>query len=122
MNKYPKVFFALSFAGDGFVLKIKPKAPASGKKGKDKDDGPAVDFCSLKTESEEMLKEFFFGDEDFKIIAVTHTIRVTDIIYPKNMSELKPAEVREQAKRKGIITRIVAKDDKQLTTTAEFVA
>ena len=31
MDKYPKAFFALSFKGDDFVLKIKPKAPASGK-------------------------------------------------------------------------------------------
>ncbi|MCK4997069.1 hypothetical protein KAS08_02090 [Candidatus Pacearchaeota archaeon] len=122
MDKYPKVFFALSFSGPGFTLKIKPKAPASGKKGKDKDEGPAVDFCSLKTESKEVLKEFFFGDEDFKIIAVTHTINVTDIVYPKNMSELKPAEVREQAKRKGIITRIVKKDDKETSSTTEFTA
>jgi len=31
MDKYPKTFFALSFSGDNFVLKIKAKAPASGK-------------------------------------------------------------------------------------------
>jgi hypothetical protein len=122
IKKYPKAFFPLSFSGDGFVLKIKPKAPASGKKGKDKNEGPAVDFCSLKTEDEDMIEELFFGAKDFKQITITHTISVTDIVYPSNMSELKPTEVREQAKRKGIAKRIINKDGVEEIIETKFVA
>lgn len=122
MQKYPKAFFALSFSGEGFVLKIKPKAPASGKPGKEKGSGPAVDFCSLKTEDEGILEELFFGAKDFKEISIKHTISVKDIVYPANMSELKPAEVREQAKRKGIIKRMINKDGSEEIIEAQFVA
>ena len=34
MDKYPKAFFALTFSGEDFALKIKPKGPTSGKPGK----------------------------------------------------------------------------------------
>lgn len=122
MNKYPKVFFALSFSGDGFVLKIKPKAPTSGKPGKEDEDGPSIDFCSLKTEDKALVDELFFGVGDFTEVTVKHTINVTDIVYPSNMSELKPAEIRAQAKRKGVLKRIVIKDGQESATETNFVA
>jgi len=122
MDKYPKAFFALSFKGDGFVLKIKPKAPASGKPGKEKDDGPVVDFCSLKTEDKGIIDYLFFGVGEFSEVKVNHTINVTDIVYPSNMEELKPTEVRELAKRKGIVVRTVIADGITKTCEAEFVA
>lgn len=122
MEKYPKAFCALTFSGDNFDLKIKPKAPTSGKPGKENEEGPSVDFCSLKTTNQEIIDELFFGATDFKIIKITHTISVTDIVYPKNMSELKPTEIREQAKRKGTVKRIVTKDGETTTAQAEFIA
>ena len=120
MNKFPKAFCALTFSGNNFQLKVKPKAPTSGKPGKEKEDGPSIDFCTLKTEDESILEELFFGHTNFKQIRITHTINVTDIVYPKNMNELKPSEIREQAKRKGSVKRIITEDEKETIEEAQF--
>jgi hypothetical protein len=122
ITKYPKAFFALTFKGEDFVLKIKPKAPAASKKGKGEDAGPVVDFCSLKTEDREIVNYLFFGVGEFKEAKINHTINVTDIVYPSNMDELKPTEVRELAKRKGVVVRTVVVDGIIKTSEAEFVA
>ena len=122
MDKYPKAFFALSFKGDDFVLKIKPKAPASGKPGKNKEDGPVADFCSLKTNDKAIIDELFFGVSSFEKVKISHEIDVTDIIYPSNIESLKPAEIRELAKRKGILKRVVDVDGDIRESKAEFVA
>ncbi len=120
MVKYPRVFFALSFKGDGFVLKIKPKGPKTEKKGKD-GEAPVVDFCSLKTENKEIIKELFFSVGDFQEVYINHTINITDIIYPTNVENLKPTEIRELAKKKGILIRNVNADGIEKTSEAEFV-
>ena len=122
MDKYPKAFFALTFKGEGFVLKIKPKAPADGKKGKNKDEGPSADFCSLKTEDRGIIDYLFFRVGEFSEVKINHTINVTDIVYPDNMDELKPTEVRELAKRKGVVIRNATVDGKLQVSEAEFVA
>lgn len=122
MDKYPKAFFALSFSGEGFVLKIKPKAPTSGKPGKEKEDGPVADFCSLKTEDRGIIDYLFFSIGDFNEVRVKHTINVTDIVYPSNIDELRPAEVRELAKRKGVVVRNATVDGVQQVSEANFVA
>ena len=120
MKRYPKVFFALSFKGDDFVLKIKPKGPKAEKKGKD-DERSIADFCSLKTEDKELVNYLFFGVGDFREIFISHTINVTDIIYPDNIESLKPVEIRELAKRKGIITRKVNVDGTEKISEASFI-
>ncbi len=122
MEKYPKAFFALSFKGDGFVLKIKPKAPADGKKSKKEGEGIVADFCSLKTEDKGIIDYLFFGVGDFQVVSVNHTIEVTDIVYPSNVAELKPSEVRELAKRKGVLKRKVIADMIEKNSEAEFTA
>lgn len=121
MDKYSKVFFALSFKGDDFILKIKAKTPKNEKKTKD-DEKPVADFCSLKTENKAVVDELFFNIGNFKNASVNYTINVTDIIYPANMSDLKPTEIRELSKRKGVIKRTVNADGIMKTTEAEFVA
>jgi len=121
MDKYPKAFFAFSFKGDDFVLKIKPKAPTSGKPGKEKEGGPVADFCIFKTEDKGILDELFFGVLEFEKVNVSHEIDVTDIIYPANMESLKPAEIREMAKRKGVLKRKVVIDGEEKVSEAEFV-
>ena len=120
IDKYPKVFFALSFSGEDFVLKIKPKAPKSGKPGKD-NEKPVVDFCSLKTNDKSIIDELFFDIDNFKEVFINHTINVTDIIYPNNMGELKPTEIRELSKRKGVIKRVADVDGAEKISEAEFV-
>lgn len=121
MEKYPKAFFALTFKGDDFILKIKPKAPTSGKPGKG-GEKPVIDFCSLKTEDKEFVDELFFGVGEFQEVLVSYTIDITDIVYPSNMDELKPTEVRELAKRKGVARRKVIADGIEKNSEAAFVA
>jgi hypothetical protein len=120
MDKFPRVFFALSFKGDDFVLKIKAKAPKSGKPGKG-GDRPVADFCSLKTGDKRIVDELFFGIGNFGEVSVNHVIEVSDIVYPANVGELKPAEVRELAKRKGVVVRNIVVDGVVKTSRAEFV-
>ncbi len=124
MNKYPKVFFALSFEGSDFSLKIKPKAPKSGKPsaGKDDEDGPSVDFCSLKTTDKKLVDEVFFDCPDFKEIKVAHDIKVEDIVYPADLGKLSAVEIRELSKKKGVLTRRVLIDGKKTSSEAKFVA
>ena len=121
MDKFPRVFFALSFKGEGFVLKIKPKAPKSGKPGKG-GEKPVADFCSLKTDDGGIVDELFFGVGEFGEVSVNHTINVMDIVYPANVEELKPSEVRELAKRKGVVVRDVVVDGVEHVSEAGFVA
>ncbi len=124
MEKYPKVFFALTFKTDEVEIKTKPKAPKSGKPGKNKEEGegPKVDFCTLKTNKQNIINEVLFDIEDFKEVKITHTINITDIIYPDNMDSLSPKEVREQAKRGGTVKRIATVDGNQKISEAKFVA
>jgi hypothetical protein len=121
MNKYPKVFFALSFKGKDFDLKVKPKAPKSSKPGKDDEDASA-DFCTLKTNNVEMIQDLFFGiGLNWNEVSINHTLNITGIVYPNNLESLKPAEVREQSKREGEITRRVIVDGEEVVTTTHFV-
>jgi hypothetical protein len=122
MEKYPKVFFALSFKGEDFVLKVKAKAPKSGKPGKGSGDGPKVDFCSLKTNDENLIKEILFGVEDFREVKILHTINIEGIIYPKDIDDLKPTEIRAKSKKKGRLIRKAIVDGKETITEAEFKA
>ncbi|MFH0712137.1 MAG: hypothetical protein V1889_03415 [archaeon] len=121
MDKFPRVFFALSFGGGDFILKIKAKAPKNGKPGNG-DDKPVVDFCSLKTGDKLLVDDLFFGAGNFNEVSVNHTIEVREIIYPENADELKPEEVRELSKRKGIVIRNVLVDGVSKEWRAEFVA
>lgn len=121
MEKYPRMFFALSFKGDGFELKVKAKAPKSGKPGKESEDGPKADFCSIKTNDIEVIRELFFDFLDFNEISINHLIRIEEIIYPRNMSELRPEKIREHSKRKGRIIRKVRVDGKEEIKETEFV-
>ncbi|NQU53897.1 MAG: hypothetical protein HQ522_15315 [Bacteroidetes bacterium] len=122
MEKYPKVFFALTFKGNDFDLKIKPKAPKSGKPGKDGEDAKA-EFCTLKTNNDEVLKDLFFNEGfNWKEIKINHTLKIEGIVYPDNMDDLKPVEIREQSKRQGAIVRKTVIDGKEETKEAEFTA
>jgi hypothetical protein len=122
MEKYPRVFFALSFSGSSFDLKIKAKAPKSGKPGKESEEGPVADFCSLKTEDKSIVEELFFDVSDFKEISINHLIKVEGIVYPKEMAKMRPEEVREQSKRKGVVIRKAVIDGKEKISQANFVA
>ena len=122
MEKFPKVFFALSFKGKDFDLKIKAKAPKSGKPGKG-DENAKADFCTLKTNEKEILSDLFFDiGLDWKEISINHTLNIESIVYPDNLDDLKPAEIREQSKRKGTILRRLIVDGKEVIKENEFIA
>ena len=85
------------------------------------DEAPVADFCSLKTKDKSIVDELFFGIGEFQSVSVSHVIDVTDIVYPDDVAKLKPDEVRELSKRKGIIERIVDVDGVVRKSEAGFV-
>ncbi len=111
LDKFPKNFFALTFNVGEDILKIKPKAPKSGKPGKG-DEAPKADFCSLKTSDGEIGKSFIFDTlkgtsvPDFKEAKINHYFYIDKIEVPE---ELKKSEdfalIREKSKRVGRILR-----------------
>ncbi len=123
MDCFPRVFYALSFKGDDFDIKVKAKAPKSPKPGKKEAGGPKADFCTLKTSDESLAKELFFdvglGWTECKI---SHMIKVEQIVYPSDASELSPKEIREQSKRKGVLVRKIILDGSEKKNETEFVA
>lgn len=122
IDKYPRVFFALSFSNSDIDVKIKAKPPKSGKPGKG-DEEPKADFCTIKTSKKEVIEELFFDvGLDWKEISINHTIKVNDIVYPEGMESMKPAEVREKSKRKGVLIRKVIADGVEKLNEAEFIA
>lgn len=106
INKFPKNFFALSFTVGTDILKIKPKAPKSGKPGTKGDETPKIDFCNLKTNDKKIVESFVFEGSDFKNAKIIHDFLITSIEVP---AELKTSEdfalIREKSKRIGKILR-----------------
>jgi len=124
LNKFPKNFFALSFKlPDGNTeLKIKPKAPKSGKPGKG-DEAPKADFCVLKTTDRSLAEGFIFEQPEFKVAKVNHTFLIDKIEVPE---ELKKSEdfalIREKSKRVGRIIRKAEIDGKNIEKELAFSA
>jgi hypothetical protein len=122
MGKYPRAFFALSFVLPDYELKIKAKAPKSAKPSTS-DKEPKAEFCSLKTNDFNVVKELFFDYPNFnKEIAIKHILKIEQIVYPKDFAKMKPEDVREQSKRKGVIVREAIVDGKSMKTEAAFEA
>jgi len=122
IEKYPKIFFALSFSANGNELKIKPKSPKSAKPSGNGDKEVKAEFCSLKTSDSFFVKEIFFDFPDFKEISIRHIIKVNEVIYPANVTSLKPEEIRLQSKRKGVVVRNILIDGRNEVREAGFVA
>ena len=120
MEKYPRVFYGLSFSGNSFELKIKAKAPKSGKPAASGEKEAMPDFCSLKTNDKTIVDELFFDHPNFEEIKVNHIILIDEVIIPKGVSN--PTEIREKSERKGKIIRKINADGKQLEKEANFLA
>ncbi len=121
MEKYPRVHFGLSFILEGYELKIKAKAPKSGKPGKKgEDEAPKADFCSLKTSDKEIIKDLFFDLHDFSEVKINHTIIIEKIEIPKG--ETNPIKMRENSIREGKIIRKIDVDGKKSEKEYEFRA
>ncbi len=121
LNEFPKTFFALSFQIDEKnILKIKPKAPKTGKPGKG-DEKPKANFCKLITNDSRIGKSFIFEKENFKSAEIEHDFIIEDIILPKT-DEKDIAKIREMAKRKGKIIRYSNIDGIEIKKEYEFIA
>ncbi len=120
MEKFPRAFYALSFATPGFVLKIKPKAPKGAKPSAGGEKPPAAEFCSLKTSNHELVDDLFFDTPGFQEIEIRHTIAIENIILPSGVKD--PVQIREQSKRQGTLKRIIILDGKTITKETKFEA
>tara|TARA_Y100000034_G_scaffold123040_1_gene169294 strand:- start:1354 stop:2049 length:696 start_codon:yes stop_codon:yes gene_type:complete len=116
-ERFPKAFFALSFSAEESVLKIKAKAPKSGKPGKG-NEKPKPDFCRLKTTNRELGQSFVFEKPDFKNAEIIHNFIIEKIIFPEEEKDF--AKIREMAKRKGKIIREAEIDGEKIVKEVEF--
>lgn len=128
LDEFPKTFFALSFLTEDSILKIKPKAPMSGKpKGnKTSEEGgkkKKPDFCKLKTSDRQLAEDFIFESLNFKNAEISHTYIINEIKIPSELKDEKNfAAIRERALRKGKIIREAIIDGKQIIEEKEFEA
>ncbi|HOF44215.1 MAG TPA: hypothetical protein PKW70_02370 [Candidatus Pacearchaeota archaeon] len=123
INQFPKNFFALSFSVGEEVLKIKPKAPKSGKPGSKGEETPKVDFCSLKTTDKKIVESFILEGTEFKSAKVVHDFFINNIeIPPELKSSTDFALIREKSKRIGKILRKAEIDGKKIESYLELAA
>jgi len=124
MERFPKVFLALSFEipQQKIKLKIKPKSPKSSKS-KNKDEIPKPNFCKLVTEDSEIGRGFIFEKPDFKEANITHTFIIDEIIISDELKQSNDfAKIREESKRKGRIIRKAVIDGHEIINEKEFSA
>ena len=124
INRFPKAFFALSFdAEDETILKIKAKAPKSGKPGTKGEEIPKPNFCKLITKDKKIVGSFIFEVSEFKNAIIVHDFFIDKIEIPE---ELKNSEdfalIREKSKRIGRILRKAVIDEKKSEKTLELRA
>jgi hypothetical protein len=116
---FPSAAIHLSFETETDKLKIKPKAPKSGKAGKG-DKEPKANFCSLTTTDKKMLDEYAFDiKEDFKKIFVKHIYEIEELITPDEYKN-DFALARKYSKRKGKIKRILNIDSNERINEIKF--
>lgn len=121
LEEFPKAFFGLTFNIDSEnTLKIKDKAPKSGKPGKG-DEEPKADFCKFTTNNSEIANSFVFEKSNFKKAEIKHNFIIERIILPQT-DEKDFAKIREMAKRQGKIVRISNIDDVKQEREYEFTA
>lgn len=123
LEEFPKNFFALSFEAGETKLKIKPKAPKSGKPGKENEEGPKADFCKLKTDDSELGGSFVFETPDFREAVINHTFFIDEMVISPELKKSNDfARMREEALRKGRIVRKANIDGKETVKEINFEA
>lgn len=122
LKEFPKAFFALSFntEKDNTVLKIKPKAPKSGKPSSKKGEKPKPNFCRLVTTDRELGESFVFEKKDFQKAEITHHFIINQLVLPGDEKDY--SKIRELAKRKGKIIRESNIDGEEIVKETEFAA
>lgn len=125
MEKFPKAFFALTFETqkDETKLKIKAKAPKSGKPGTKGEDAPKPDFCKLITRDKKLAESFVFENPEFKNAEIIHKFLIDKINTPEELKDSKDfALIREMSKRAGKIIRKATIDGRDFSKEFEFEA
>lgn len=123
LEKFPKAFFGLSFSTDDTVLKIKAKAPKSGKPSSKGEAMPKADFCKLVTTDKKLGSTFIFEKDPFKKAEINHTFFVDNIIIPEELKKEKDfAIVREKSIKVGRIIRQSVIDEKESSQEIKFEA
>jgi len=121
IDAFPKAFFGLSFSAGETQLKIKAKAPKSGKPKNSEGERPKPDFCKIITTDENIGKGFVFEKHDFKKADLNHTYIIIEV--PEH---LKKSEdfllIREESRRKGKILREGEIDGEKIRKEVEFEA
>lgn len=120
MDKFPKAFYALSFSGPDFKLKIKAKAPKSAKPSTSGDKEAKAEFCAIETNDPAIAKDILFDCLDASEVTINHQLVIEQITLPKN--EKDPVKLRENAVRKGKIVRILKIGEKEIKKEASFEA
>jgi hypothetical protein len=123
LNKLPKAFFGLSFSTEDTVLKIKAKAPKSGKPSSKGEAAPKPDFCKLVTTDKKLGSTFIFEKDLFKKAEFNHTFFIDNIVIPEELKKEKDfAIVREKSLRVGRIIRKGLIDEKEVSSEIKFEA
>ena len=120
MNKNPRAFYALSFSFPDGKLKIKAKAPKSAKPSNKGEADVKANFCYLKTADKNIVEDLFFDFPNFTEIKIKHTLKIEEVIVPKDIED--PVKMREMSKRKGKILREINIDGKLEKKEIEFEA
>jgi len=120
MDRYPRAFFALSFSGNNFELKIKARAPKSAKPSTKGDKKVKAVFCSIKTSNQEIVDDLLFDCKNESAVSIKHIVQVNEIEISKDAKT--PEEMREKAIRKGKIIRIIKSGDKETRKEIDFSA
>ncbi|MFW5846755.1 MAG: hypothetical protein ACOCUU_01210 [Nanoarchaeota archaeon] len=122
LNELPKAFFGLSFKtpDEKTQLKIKPKAPKSGKPGKGKDK-PKADFCKLITQDKDFAEDFIFENPEFKEASLEHTFIIDKLEIPEEIKKSGNFKImRESAIRVGKIIRSGEIDGKKINSEKDM--
>lgn len=123
LDKFQKAFFALSFEVGEEKLKVKAKAPKSGKPGSKGEEAPNPDFCRFVTKDVDAVKNFVFEKPDFKDVIISHTFVINEIVVPASLKGSEDfARIREESKRKGKIIREIEIDGKKMKSEKAFEA
>lgn len=121
LSEFPKAFFALSFSSKDTTLKIKPKAPKSGKPSSKGEAAPKPDFCRIVTTDANIGKSFIFEKDIFSKASVNHKFLIESIEVPEELKNEKDfAIVREKSTRVGKIIRTAIIDEEELVREIPF--